>query len=697
MIEDNTFDAENEGFHNHISFDFSGAAPENANITGNTFNNVDDGGTAIGSTEEVDGLDISDNTFENNRNSIGIGEGASDVTIKDNVFTGGEFYLTNREESLDLISDVLATNDFDRGVGVSDTNQDTKDNFDGLLQWISTDLQSGVDTAAEDSSIEVVEGTYEENLDVTVTNLELSGPNVEIHGDDDRADPATIEGVVNLSADGIVIDGFDVSTPPADENQESEAILVSNTPDDVIVRNNVVTGFEDDEDLVEWTGVEGINAFGGDSEEALTRVHIVDNRIDTIANTDNSAGPAGISIQGNVVDAVVRENVVRDIGLEQSNWAHGITIRETVNHDVVPENVNITGNDIANVRPDPDSDLDGVGVGVEADGSDYVVTENTISGNTLGLEIKEADDETVVTQNNIVDNDVMGVSNTDDATVDATPNWWGSASGPTTDENPDGTGAEVSGDVEFSPWLDAPFDDGGEEIDGPGIKHSTVTSGATGTGPDAERFVTELLTASPENLDEMAFSGDVDRSIEIQHVGSDDALTITPDDDDQYDVRSVQLSLFNGDGTVDPDPTVRLRTSEHDDVIQLDVDVEGDEDIFTDRDSTFEEFELALIEDGDEVATTNERLIGIAYASEFEQDDTEGEVTVTHPRDSEVDEDWDAEFLLFDDGEAHITTEVDNVEGDEEFEVTIDLDELDDGVYTPELLLSENEDADASE
>jgi hypothetical protein len=41
-------------------------------------------------------------------------------------------------------------------------------------------------------------------------------------------------------------------------------------------------------------------------------------------------------------------------------------------------------------------------------------------------------------------------------TVDAECNWWGSNTGPTNANNPGGTGEEVAGDADFTPWLIAP-------------------------------------------------------------------------------------------------------------------------------------------------------------------------------------------------------------------------------------------------
>jgi hypothetical protein len=45
-----------------------------------------------------------------------------------------------------------------------------------------------------------------------------------------------------------------------------------------------------------------------------------------------------------------------------------------------------------------------------------------------------------------------GLVNETTATTDATHNWWGAASGPTSPSNPGGTGDAVSGNVDYAPW-----------------------------------------------------------------------------------------------------------------------------------------------------------------------------------------------------------------------------------------------------
>lgn len=462
-IADNTFDSDAEGFRNHISLDFAGAAPEDVIIENNVFRDVDASGTAIGSTDGVVGLDIIDNEFENNRNSIAIGPGAENVTIKTNEFEDGEFYLTNRSE-FDLVGSVIDENQFDTGVGVTETSSDVEEGFGGLKQWITTTVQEGVATAAEGSTVVCSDGVYEEDVTVDTAGLNLEGPNSGVCGPDHDSDEATIEGQVVLSADGTTLDGFDVSPPPAETNAEGEAVRISNTPDDVTVKNTVVRDFEED-GLGEWLGVEGIVAFGGDDGDPIRNVTISCNEVKRIEGRNEKGGAAGIMLQGNVDGAVVEGNAVFDVGREATEWAHGVVVTDTGNHEEKPEDIEVVENDISSIRSDPESELDGVGVGIESDGSEYLITDNRIESNNLGVEVKAAADDTVVDFNNIEANTRRGVLNDDDSTLDATSNWWGHASGPGGPDgrrNPAGkevgTGDEIEGDVEFDPWLRRPID-----------------------------------------------------------------------------------------------------------------------------------------------------------------------------------------------------------------------------------------------
>ncbi|MBV0901346.1 right-handed parallel beta-helix repeat-containing protein [Haloarcula salina] len=319
-------------------------------------------------------------------------------------------------------------------------------------------IQSVIAGASSGETICVEPGTYAE--DVTVNNeLTLEGPNSGIPGDGSRGDEATIEGRVILTADGAELDGFDVSPPATESNQTSEAVRASNTPNDIVIANNVVRDFERDDPDGGFYGVDGINIFGGDANEAIENATVRQNKVQNVRNED-LAGAAGISIQGNVSDADIADNVVTDIAEEVTAYGFGVVIRGTGNHNEVPEDVAVVGNELTDVLSDPSSPYDGVGFEVEADGSGFEASENIIESNNLGIEVKVAADETVIDFNDIVDNTRRGALNVDNTTVDATDNWWGHASGPGGPDgrrNPAGRevgkGDDIEGDFDFRPWL----------------------------------------------------------------------------------------------------------------------------------------------------------------------------------------------------------------------------------------------------
>jgi hypothetical protein len=325
-------------------------------------------------------------------------------------------------------------------------------------------IQSAVDGADTGDTICVEPGTYDEDVSVGTEDLTLEGPNAGVPGYGNRGDEATVEGRLVLSADGTSLDGFEVTPPAATSTRTSEAVRASNTPDDVAIENNLVRDFERDDPGGGFYGVDGINVFGGDANEAIEDATVRRNEVRNLRNED-IAGAAGISIQGNVEGATVSDNVVTEIAEAVTAYGFGVVIRGTGNHDEVPADVEVTDNDLHTVLSDPDSQFDGVGFEIEADGTGYSATDNRIEDNDLGVEVKVAAGETVVEFNNIEGNGRRGVLNTDGATLDATDNWWGHASGPGGPDgrrNPAGKevgkGDDIEGAVEFDPWLRRPID-----------------------------------------------------------------------------------------------------------------------------------------------------------------------------------------------------------------------------------------------
>lgn len=318
-------------------------------------------------------------------------------------------------------------------------------------------VQGGIDVANPGETVCVVADTYDEAVTVDVEDLTLSGPNAGTPGYRPRDPEATIEGQVVVSADGATIDGFDVSPPPARSNQEAEAIRVSNAPDGVRVENTVVRDFAED-GIPAWEGVDGINVFGGNGTDPIEGVEIRGNAVRRIDGRDAKGGAAGISVQGNVDGAVVERNVVTDVGMEATQWAFGIVVRGTGNHDLAPRDVTVVGNEATAVRSDPGSTTVGVGLGVEGNDGECDVHRNTVENTELGAEVKNgAAATTTLTENNITGNG-LGVANRDTHALTATCNWWGNANGP---EHRTTNGVE--GDVAYDPWSRRPVGAGWNE------------------------------------------------------------------------------------------------------------------------------------------------------------------------------------------------------------------------------------------
>ena len=270
-------------------------------------------------------------------------------------------------------------------------------------------IQSAIDAASAGDVIKVEPDTYVEQVTVNKADVLLYS-----------SDPSatTINGQVVVSADGATLCGFTVSPPTATSTSESEAIRVSNTPDDVTIVNNTVENF--DRSGSNFFGTDGINVFGGQNTNPSDTINNVTVRDNTVRNVYNSVsgGSAGVSIQGNVDGATVKDNTIEEIGVNPSgtpvnSYAFGVVIRGTGNPSVNPKNVNVVDNDISSVLASDSTQLLGVGFGVESAGTNYLARDNTIDDVNIGVELKAAATELTLTGNSIsnIDNSVNDTNN----------------------------------------------------------------------------------------------------------------------------------------------------------------------------------------------------------------------------------------------------------------------------------------------
>jgi len=270
----------------------------------------------------------------------------------------------------------------------------------------SGSIQDAIDAASAGDVIMVESGSYGGPIDVDTAGLLLFS-----------RDPTatTITDQVVVSADGATLCGFTVSPPDAPTNGASEAIRVSDTPDGVTIVGNVVENFDRASSASGFWGTDGINVFGGSASDTIENVTVRNNTIRNVYNSDDY-GSTGISIQGNVDGATVKGNTIEEIGVDTSgtpvnSYAYGVVIRGTGNHGVDPKNINVVDNDISSVLASDSTPYLGVGFGVEADGTNYLVRDNTIDDVNIGAEVKEAATELTFVDNSLsnIDTSVSGL------------------------------------------------------------------------------------------------------------------------------------------------------------------------------------------------------------------------------------------------------------------------------------------------
>jgi len=161
-------------------------------------------------------------------------------------------------------------------------------------------------------------------------------------------------------------------------------------------------------------------------------------------------------------------NIVENNTLER-NKPFGINLMNCSNNTINGNTVNLSAdsgiqlqysnsNKIINNRISNNATVKGSGISLE--GSSYnKISSNIISKNPFGITVGESSIENKINRNNIEGNTYWGIENHTSTEIDATNNWWGDPGGPLHKTlNPTSKGNEVSDNVLFKPWLDAPIE-----------------------------------------------------------------------------------------------------------------------------------------------------------------------------------------------------------------------------------------------
>jgi len=374
-------------------------------------------------------------------------------------------------------------------------------------------IQDAVNAASPGDTIQVCAGTYPEAAPGPLTinkTLTLVGAQSGVDART-RAGAESIIGDIqgtSISASGVVIDGFTIQNsvvaaftgygiwlnPGVSGTQILNNIIQDNIAgiglanggaSPALIRHNLIrnnnspggasgTGIYTDE-FVGGSTVRNVliqeNAFSGNNNAGIDS-----------SNTDALGGVFGLDIGSNSFDnngrAVVLFNThmssFHDNRVTNSNLAGSAAVRIFDNNS----QLSILGNDLVN----------GVGHAIR------LSFLGVVGGPSSGVEIHQ-NNIGVTGSGSFALTGLTVETGSHVGTVNAQCNWWGSSTGPTDPiGNPGGTGEEVIGDADYTPWLIAPAP-GGPCLGGVPSTPGKVTGGGQITGDPVFSALGTLLSA----------------------------------------------------------------------------------------------------------------------------------------------------------------------------------------------------------
>jgi len=325
-------------------------------------------------------------------------------------------------------------------------------------------IQAGIISSNPGGTIYVSAGTYNEG-DVLIPinkSLTLLGPNYLISPNGGaRVAEAIIEGLntgtanalfgVNLGTVTFIVKGFTFHTLRAEMRNDAKGATVT-------LEKNIFTGNRDDGMWFDDTHLTVFdNLFTGyhtTASETIAMAVTSLPRLGTISITHNTWS----DITGN--GALNLADVSGSVSNNQFNGVEyygmliavntNLTISDNVFNNITNPVVVPTGNELtfgAGVRFYEPSPL-----------TIASITGNTFSNSYLGVSVRATNGNitgaAISVNNNSFISNTAGILNAAVGTLNATNNWWGSATGPfNATTNPTGTGNSVSANVDYTPWL----------------------------------------------------------------------------------------------------------------------------------------------------------------------------------------------------------------------------------------------------
>lgn len=206
------------------------------------------------------------------------------------------------------------------------------------------------------------------------------------------------------------------------------------TQSDLTVTNNYVTACRDGMNL---------SNVGGLTPPVAGTSLVSGNRIESV-------GDSGIQVAIAFEDLTISENVILDADLEGGS-GEGIQIGTATE----ASQFTVINNRIEN------GDHGLVFESISGSSAQISASGNRIAGNVVGVIVRSgvtsANLANFHVNENCIESNTTGASNTIATTLDAEDNWWGDASGPfNAVDNPGGAGNSAGSDIDFQPFLTEP-------------------------------------------------------------------------------------------------------------------------------------------------------------------------------------------------------------------------------------------------
>jgi filamentous hemagglutinin family protein len=454
--------------------DYDGDPQQDITISNNTVAGFSQGIRIGTTTQTLTNIAVTQNTVSDNTVGVQVRSSADGVVVNNNAITGADMGV----ENLDLAHTLDATANW---WGDSDPSDDVSGDVDYSPWWggdyvgdahvtpwtWGTDdfIQEAIDAASENDAVRVAAGTYIEDLTITTNGLDLGGAS--------DADPeqTVIKGVANVDStswplaapnieilgDDVKIHGFRIEGPDPEAGKYSSGMVIGGLNTEVYDNHFYIPNASTLADISQ--GIQTYHASTNPAGTDLGGLNIHDNEFTSLGA--GTAGYEAIYINPSTTDPTPPEAVTIADNIFGGALFRGITTERS--------NVTISGNKLGTtlaaadtwqgilVRDydgDPQQDItisnntvqgfsQGIRIGTTTQTlTNIAVTQNTVSDNTVGVQVRVSADGVVVNNNAITGNGT-GVENLDLVhTLDATANWWG-------DSDPSD---DVSGLVDYSPW-----------------------------------------------------------------------------------------------------------------------------------------------------------------------------------------------------------------------------------------------------